>query len=456
MEELVKLLGEREKAVVVAKTWNNFQSALGNEPAVHAKLKELLGREGVVGGNEPAVEGAEKDNDGGDSADGMLKTIVLGRFNRARAARLTVPHYACKTPMFMPVGTQGTIKGLTSQQVEELNCQIILGNTYHLANRPGADLLAEMGGLHSFMNWKRGMLTDSGGFQMVSLLELADITEEGVRFQSPTDGSRMLLTPEASIQLQNKIGADIIMALDDVVSSLVTGERIVEAMHRTIRWFDRCQAAHSRPHDQSLFAIVQGGLDPALRKICLEALVERNAPGYAIGGLAGGEDKNSFWRMVAQCTAGLPDDKPRYVMGVGYPLDLVVCSALGADMYDCVYPTRTARFGTALVPEGLLKLKAKKHEKEFIPIDATCPCMVCKQYTRAHLHAVVARGDPLGAHLVSYHNISYTQRLTRGMHDAILEGRFPAFVHDFLAKLYPKGDVPQWAREALAEAGIPV
>jgi len=186
---------------------------------------------------------------------------------------------------------------------------------------------------------------------MVSLLHLADITEEGVTFQSPVDGKPMLLTPEESIQIQNKIGADIIMALDDVVKTTTSGPRVEEAMHRTLRWIDRCIAAHSRPKEQNLFGIVQGGIDPNLRDMCLKGLVARNLPGYAIGGLAGGEEKDAFWRVVAQCTAGLPEDKPRYVMGVGFPLDIVVCSALGADMYDCVYPTRTARFGSALVPE---------------------------------------------------------------------------------------------------------
>lgn len=299
----------------------------------------------------------------------------MGRFNRARAAQLTLPHFTCQTPLFMPVGTQGTIKGLTTQQLEEIGCQIILGNTYHLALRPTSELIDELGGLHKFMNWPRAMLTDSGGFQMVSLLHLADITEKGVTFQSPVDGKPMLLTPEESIQIQNRIGADIIMALDDVVRTTITGPRIEEAMYRTLRWIDRCIAAHKRPHEQNLFGIVQGGLDPVLRDICVRGLVDRNLPGYAIGGLAGGEDKDSFWRVVAQCTASLPEDKPRYVMGVGYPLDIVVCSALGADMYDCVYPTRTARFGTALIPEGVLKLKHQVMADDTRPIDPTCDCM---------------------------------------------------------------------------------
>ncbi|QHN87919.1 Queuine tRNA-ribosyltransferase [Arachis hypogaea] len=240
------------------------------------------------------------------------------------------------------------------------------------------------------MNWPRAMLTDSGGFQMVSLLHLADITEEGVTFQSPVDGKPMLLTPEESIQIQNRIGADVIMDLDDVVKTTITGPRIEEAMYQTLRWIDRCIAAHKRPHDQNLFGIVQGGLDPELRDICVKGLVDRNLPGYAIGGLAGGEDKDSFWQVVAQCTTG-----------VGYPLDIVVCSALGADMYDCVYPTRTARFGTALIPEGVLKLKHRTTADDTRPID------------------------------------------------------LPALVW-YASERFPKGDVPEWVCNAMEVAGIDI
>ncbi|KAK6130676.1 hypothetical protein DH2020_035578 [Rehmannia glutinosa] len=356
--------------------------------------------------------------------------VILGRFNRARAAQLTLPHFVCQTPLFMPVGTQGTIKGLTTSQLEEIGCQIILGNTYHLALRPTSELIDELGGLHNFMNWPRALLTDSGGFQMVSLLHLADITEKGVTFQSPVDGKPMLLTPEESIQIQNRIGADIIMALDDVVKTTITGPRIEEAMYRTLRWIDRCIAAHKRPHEQNLFGIVQGGLDPVLRDICVKGLVERDLPGYAIGGLAGGEDKDSFWRVVAQCTAALPEDKPRYVMGVGYPLDIVVCSALGADMYDCVYPTRTARFGTALIPEGVLKLKHQAMSNDTRPIDPTCECMVCKNYSRAYIHCLVTK-DAMGSQLLSYRNLFYMMK-------------------------FPKGDVPQWVCNAMEVAGIDI
>ncbi|XP_071923941.1 uncharacterized protein [Coffea arabica] len=359
---------------------------------------------------------------------------VLGRFNRARAAQLTLPHYLCQTPLFMPVGTQGTIKGLTKNQLEEIGCQIILGNTYHLALRPTSELIDELGGLHKFMNWPRALLTDSGGFQMVSLLHLADITEKGVTFQSPVDGKPMLLTPEESIQIQNRIGADIIMALDDVVRTTITGPRIEEAMYRTLRWIDRCIAG--------IYVS-----EVWLNVICLGI--------YAIGGLAGGEDKDSFWRVVAQCTAALPEDKPRYVMGVGYPLDIVVCSALGADMYDCVYPTRTARFGTALVPEGVLKLKHQAMANDIRPIDPMCECMVCKNYTRAYIHCLVTK-DAMGSQLLSYHNLYYMMKLSRDLHSSIVEGRFPEFVCKFLQTMFPKGDVPEWVCNAMEVAGIDI
>lgn len=245
------------------------------------------------------------------------------------------------------------------------------------------------------------------------------------------------------------------MALDDVVKTTITGPRIEEAMYRTLRWIDRCIAAHKRPHDQNLFGIVQGGLDPVLRDICVKGLVDRDLPGYAIGGLAGGEDKDSFWRVVAQCTAALPEDKPRYVMGVGYPLDIVVCSALGADMYDCVYPTRTARFGTALVPEGVLKLKHQAMAHDTRPIDQMCECMVCKNYSRAYIHCLVTK-DAMGSQLLSYHNLFYMMKLSRDLHSSIVEGRFPEFVCKFLQKMFPEGDVPQWVCNAMEVAGIDI
>eukprot|EP01089_Gocevia_fonbrunei_P017975 TRINITY_DN5990_c0_g1_i1.p1 TRINITY_DN5990_c0_g1~~TRINITY_DN5990_c0_g1_i1.p1 ORF type:complete len:398 (+),score=95.10 TRINITY_DN5990_c0_g1_i1:36-1229(+) len=392
-----------------------------------------------------------------DSASPALSFKVLAKCGRARVAELSLPHHTFETPVFMPVGTQGTIKGLTTKQIEALDCPIILGNTYHLGHRPGGDVLKKMGGLHCFMNWKRNILTDSGGFQMVSLLKLAEITEEGVTFQSPHDGSTMILTPEKSMQLQNQIGADIMMALDDVVSSTTTGPRVEEAMHRTIRWIDRCIAAHSRPKEQNLFGIVQGGLDPKLREQCAAALVSRNLPGYAIGGLSGGEEKTKFWKVVAQCAQLLPENKPRYLMGVGYPVDLVVCVCLGVDMFDCVFPTRTARFGTALVniEGGMMHLKKSEYQNDFNRLDDECDCMVCEKYTRAYLHGLVTGDKDMAVgQLLSYHNISYQMRLMRNLRNAILAGKLENFVQDFFLKIFPRKMYPVWATDALTEAGI--
>ncbi|GAM20362.1 hypothetical protein SAMD00019534_035370 [Acytostelium subglobosum LB1] len=384
-----------------------------------------------------------------------LKFNIIAQSGMARAADLTLPRHTCSTPMFMPVGTQGTVKGLTSQQLVDLNAGVILGNTYHLGHRPGPEVMKSVGGLPTFMNYPRAMLTDSGGFQMVSLLSLAEITEEGVKFQSPHDGSTMTLTPELSMQIQNAIGADIMMALDDVVSSTTTGPRVEEAMYRTLRWIDRCINAHERPQDQNIFCIVQGGLDAKLREICMEGLIQREFPGYAIGGLSGGESKDIFWRVVAQCTAKLPNDKPRYLMGVGYALDLVVCSALGVDMFDCVFPSRTARFGTALVTAGSLNLKSGEFAEDFRPVDEDCDCMVCKNYTRAYIHLVVGK-ESVGGQLLTYHNMAYQMRLMREIRQSIIENRHAEYVRKFISVQYPKNDCPQWALDALQHAGIEI
>ncbi|QDZ21485.1 queuine tRNA-ribosyltransferase [Chloropicon primus] len=392
---------------------------------------------------------------GGQQHGKALEFRILAKQGRARASVMRLPHYDCRMPMFMPVGTNGSVKGLTPDQLRRLDCHLVLGNTYHLESRPGADVVEEFGGLHEFSRWDRAMLTDSGGFQMVSLLHLADITEEGVSFQNPTDGQSMMLTPEHSMRIQNKLGADIMMALDDVVSSVNPSlERFEEATYRTTRWFDRCLEAHERPHDQNLFPIVQGGLDYDLRQTSLKQLMERDAriPGYAIGGLAGGEDKESFWNVVDWCTAALPEQKPRYVMGIGYPVDIVVCSALGADMYDCVYPTRTARFGTALVPTGVIRLPLAGMEGDHRPIDEDCECMVCRKYTRSQLHRLVCK-DSTGAILVSYHNVHYMMQLMKGIRESIVDQRFPEFVRDFMKKLYPDG-APEWVARALKAADI--
>ncbi|KAL4812648.1 thymidylate synthase/dCMP hydroxymethylase domain-containing protein [Aspergillus spinulosporus] len=262
---------------------------------------------------------------------------------KARASTLHLPHGTVSLPIFMPVATQASLKGLTYDQLKQTGCMLCLNNTYHLGLKPGQAVLDEVGGAHALQGWDRNILTDSGGFQMVSLLELAEVTEEGVRFLSPHDGTPMLLTPEHSISLQNSIGSDIIMQLDDVIATTSPDhERIHEAMERSVRWLDRCIAAHKNPETQNLFCIIQGGLDLELRKRCCAEMVARDTPGIAIGGLSGGEAKEDFCKVVDTCTGLLPEYKPRYVMGVGYQEDLIVGVALGADMFDCVWPTRTA------------------------------------------------------------------------------------------------------------------
>ena len=301
-----------------------------------------------------------------------LSFKVLKRFKNARASILTLPHGEVRTPVYMPVGTKGAMKGLLPKNMkEDIDCEIMLANTYHLFLKPGEAVLDREGGLHKFAAWDKNYLTDSGGFQIVSLSELNEVTEEGVTFESHIDKQKFLLTPERSMEIQNSIGADIMMALDDVVRPTITDEdRLKEAMERSVRWLDRCIKAHKRPHDQNLFAIVQGGVNDDLRKVCCEEMIKRNTPGYAIGGLAGGEDKSDFWRTVYTCTQLLPDDKPRYVMGIGYPVDLLICSLLGADMYDCVYATRTARFGTVFTRQGEIKIRSSSHKLDFSPIDS--------------------------------------------------------------------------------------
>ncbi|XP_069157914.1 queuine tRNA-ribosyltransferase catalytic subunit 1 [Procambarus clarkii] len=374
--------------------------------------------------------------------------------SKARTSLMKLPHYTVELPMFMPVGTQGTMKGLLPEQVKDTKAQIILGNTYHLGSRPGKDLLQDFGGLHKFMQWDRALLTDSGGFQMVSLLELAEITEEGVKFKSPYDGSECMLTPEESIEIQNAIGADIMMQLDDVVNVKEKEyERFKTSTYRTTRWLDRCMKANKNPERQNLFPIVQGGLFPDLRKISLEQLIARDAPGYAIGGLSGGEEKDKFWPVVHLCTDQLPKNKPRYCMGVGFAVDLVVCCALGVDMFDCVFPTRTARFGCALVNNGQINLKSREFVSDFGPIDENCDCTTCKNYTRAYLHTIVTK-ETVACHLLSLHNIAYQMRLMQNIRDSIKEDRFVEFVEGFMGVYYKDEDYPQWVTDALAAVNI--
>lgn len=294
---------------------------------------------------------------------------------------------------------------------------------------------------------------------MVSLLKLANITEEGVRFLSPHDGTPMLLTPEHSISLQNTIGSDIIMQLDDVlVTTSPDHARMREAMERSVRWLDRCIAAHQNPTTQNLFCIIQGGLDLKMRRECCKEMIARDTPGIAIGGLSGGEAKADYCRVVVTCTELLPELKPRYVMGIGYPEDLVVSVALGADMFDCVWPTRTARFGNAITKRGVLNIRNARYANDFGPIEEGCKCMCCRKdgmgITRAFVHHNTAK-ETVAAHLLTMHNVRYQLDLMSQVRDAIIADRFPAFLRQFFASLYPdKANYPKWAVDALQGVGV--
>lgn len=362
-------------------------------------------------------------------------------------------------PTFMPVATQAAIKGLTPQQMESLGITLILNNTYHLNLRPGMEVLREAGGAHKFQGWDHNLLTDSGGFQLVSLSKFTQITEEGALFASPFTGEPTMLTPEESISIQHAIGADIIMQLDDVVSSLTVGPRVGEAMWRSVRWLDRCIRYHEeagRQGVQNLFAIVQGGLDSELRDQCLGEMIKRkdSVAGYAIGGLSGGEEKDVFWRIIEQCTAKLPADRPRYSMGIGFAEDLLVCVALGVDMADCVFPTRTARFGVALTFYGPLNLKLNKHAEDFNPIDETCPCPTCSDgVSRAALHHSVTR-ETAAAHAITQHNLAFQAQIMGRARDAIVDGTFPAYLRVFFSNYFKEDGYPEWCVNALHSVGV--
>ncbi|KAG2129811.1 tRNA-guanine(15) transglycosylase-like protein [Suillus bovinus] len=389
----------------------------------------------------------------------QFEVIAECHTTRARVCRMKLAHGVTMLPTFMPVATQAAIKGLTPQQVESLGITLILNNTYHLNLRPGIKVLDEAGGAHKFQGWNRNLLTDSGGFQLVSLSKFTKITEDGALFASPFNGEPTMLTPEESISIQHSIGADIIMQLDDVVSSLTVGPRVSEAMHRSVRWLDRCIEQHEksgRKDKQNLFAIVQGGLDPALRDLCLDAMIERKdrVAGYAIGGLSGGEEKDVFWKIIKQCADRLPSDRPRYSMGVGFAEDLLVCVALGVDMADCVFPTRTARFGVALTFKGPLNLKLGKHAKSMEPIDKSCPCPTCASgVSRAVLHHIVTI-ETAGAHALTIHNLAFQARVMGCARDAILEGRFPEYLRSFFFDYFGDIGYPEWCVNALRSVGV--
>ncbi len=351
----------------------------------------------------------------------------------ARAGVFHTPHGDILTPVYMPVGTQATVKGVLPKDLKEIGSQIILSNTYHLYMRPGDELIARAGGLHKFMNWDRPILTDSGGFQVFSLSSLNKINDDGVTFSSHVDGSRHTFTPELAMKIQHNLGSDIIMAFDQCSEYGYTHEEARRAMERTSRWLERCYAAHDNPA-QALFPIVQGNFYEDLRIESVRRCLPYVRHGIAIGGLSVGEPKPLMYEMLEKIRPELPADVPRYLMGVGSPDCLVEGTLRGVDMFDCVLATRVARNGTALTSRGKVVVRNGKYKEDFTPLDPECDCYCCKNYTKAYLRHLVNVGEMAGGMLLSLHNIAYLHRLMRGLRESILGGYVKDFVREFYAK----------------------
>jgi queuine tRNA-ribosyltransferase len=342
----------------------------------------------------------------------------------ARVGCFHTPHGIVETPKFMPVGTLATVKGLTPSQIAETGAQMILSNTYHLHLQPGEEIIEKAGGLHEFMGWKQPILTDSGGFQVFSLSELRKIRELGVTFRSPRDGKIIEMTPEKSIQIQNALGADVIMAFDECPPAQSSREAVTTATDRTYRWLQRCIEAHQRPQDQALFGIVQGGIYEDLREKAVNQLIELDLIGYAIGGVSVGEDPALIHQIVRFTTPLLPATKPRYLMGVGTYREMVIAIASGIDLFDCVIPTRFGRHGTAMVKGTRINLKNAQFKEDFTPLDEECPCYTCQTFTRSYLNHLVKSGEMLAYILLSLHNVTELVRFTQRIRDAILRDQF--------------------------------
>ena len=350
----------------------------------------------------------------------------------ARAGRLHTPHGSFDTPMFMPVGTQGTVKTLSPEELKTMGAGVILGNTYHLFLRPGHETVKKAGGLHRFMNWDGGILTDSGGFQVFSLGDLRKITEEGVSFRSHHDGSTQFLSPEKSMEIQMALGADIAMAFDECTPYPADYDYACRSMRLTTRWARRCQAVHNRT-DQALFGIVQGGMYADLRRESAEDLVAMDFPGYAIGGLSVGEPKPLMYEVLEQTVPYLPANKARYLMGVGTPDCLVEGVARGIDMFDCVFPTRVARNGTAITSQGRVVIRNAAYAEDFSPLDPECDCYTCRNYSRAYLRHLIRCDEIFGLRLMSLHNLHYLIKLMGRIREAILQNNYPEFRRLFWA-----------------------
>ena len=358
-----------------------------------------------------------------------MKFSVKNTSDFARRAELKFKRGGIQTPAFMPVGTNGTVKGLTVEDLKSTGSEIILGNTYHLMLRPGDENIRDLGGLHKFSNWDRPILTDSGGFQVWSLGDLVKITEEGVKFSSPYDGKKIFMTPEGSIQIQENLGSDIIMAFDECTDYPSTYEQAKKSMELSMRWAKRCKNAHKS--QSALFGIVQGGMYEELREISLNALLDINFDGIALGGLSVGESKEEKTKILSFMADKLPEDKPRYLMGVGKPEDIIEAVRYGIDMFDCVLPTRNARNGQLITSTGVVNIRNAPYKMSEDPVDENCDCKVCKNYSRAYLNHLDRTNEMLGSMLSSYHNIYYYQSLMRNIRDSISDNKFAYFLKDF-------------------------
>lgn len=362
-----------------------------------------------------------------------MKFTVNKRSGRARLGTLELAHGTVQTPVFMPVGTQATVKAMTPEELETIGAQIVLSNTYHLYLRPGHELVREAGGLHAFMHWNRPILTDSGGFQVFSLKGMRRIDEGGVTFQSHHDGSRHYFSPEKVMEIEQALGADIAMCFDECAPWPSEKEYVAAALRRTTRWAERCRESHTRP-DQALFGIVQGGTFEDLRLQSAKELMAMDFPGYGIGGLSVGEPKEDMYRILDALDPVMPQEKPRYLMGVGSPDCLIEGALRGVDMFDCVLPTRTARMGTLFTSHGRVNIRNACHEHDFSPLDEECGCYTCRNYSRAYLRHLFKAEEILGARLASWHNLQFLTDLMTRIRQAIAEDRLEAFRSEFFLK----------------------
>ena len=354
----------------------------------------------------------------------------------ARLGRLHTPHGVIETPIFMPVGTQATVKTMSPEELKQMNAQIILSNTYHLFLRPGHDIVKEAGGLHRFMNWDRPILTDSGGFQVFSLSDLRKITEEGVHFRNHLSGEKLFIDPEKSMEIQNALGADIMMAFDECPPYPADRDYVKNSLERTTRWAERSLKAHSRPDDQALFGIVQGGMYKDLREQSAKEITSLDFPGYAVGGLSVGEPKDIMYDILEHTTPFLPENKPRYLMGVGDPESLFEGVIRGIDMFDCVLPTRIARNGTTMTSQGRVVVKNAKYARDFGPLDPNCSCYTCQNYSRAYIRHLLKADEIFGLRLTTFHNLQFLLDLMKNIREAIMEDRLLEYKEEFFAAYY--------------------